>query len=245
MIDKPLIDAHGKQIKDILGKVLNGYREEKLVKYEAKVDDEKAKTLIRNGTVKKVSVGLLFEYNYNENIDGEEYLVLCGLSTRELSLTLYPAISESSVETYQLDFVKEEDINQTHEDNESLADEMMILMLENKGYKVFDSKEYKSTQEKLIEVDKLGKRMYWLEHTDVNMIWKLEYEKFSLEQIQEIINIARDLSREQVIRTVAGDYTPADKTVELKEDIREMIFHKRRNGKPLKINVHTIKDLEI
>jgi len=75
---------------------------------------------------------------------------------------------------------------------------------------------------------------------------KVIHENFStnLIGIQNLLFHLMDYDYDLFINTGTSDGYGREKAP-FKEDIREMIFHKRRNGKPLKINVHTIKDLEI
>jgi len=241
----PLIDAHSKNIKDILGQVNDSYVDNKFVRYSAIVEDTKAKDLIKRKIVNKVSIGLKYEFEYSEIIDNEEYLVLKGLSARELSLTLNPALEETSVE-YSLNFLKEEDIEQTEVENENFdINQLMITLLQDRGKIVLDEDEYQEMKRKLKEMEELEKKHYWLLHTDPSMKWEERYLKFSIEQIQEIIDLAKSLARIDPQGSVAGDNTPPSKDLELKEDVREMIFRRRRDGKALKGNIHSIKDLKI
>ena len=120
----------------------------------------------------------------------------------------------------------------------------MIKLLQDRGKIILDKDEYAETKKKLKEMEKLEKRHFWLLHADSEMVWKDEYSQYSLDQLQEIISIVKNLSKEKPVGSIAGDNTPQDKTLELKEDIREMIFRKRKDGKPLK-GIKTLRDLNL
>jgi len=118
----------------------------------------------------------------------------------------------------------------------------MVTLLENKGFVIFEAEEYKMTQDKLKKIEYLEKRNWWFFYSD-GIPWKDDYAKYSLDQLKDILSAIKELSKETPIGSVAGDNTPADRTAELKEDIREMIFQKRRDGKKLKGNLYSFKDL--
>src|SRR3990167_4557808 len=96
---KPILKDHKNTVDNIIGKVINAQynAEEKAIKFQGLIVDEKIQKLITNGLLNHVSIGASVKNLHQEETAGQKYMVAEGIEILELSVTPVPGIADASI----------------------------------------------------------------------------------------------------------------------------------------------------
>lgn len=96
---RPILKDHKNDVDHIIGKVMNTswHAQEKAIKYQGLIVDEKIQHLINTGMITSVSIGASVRGMREEESNGEKVMVAEGIEILELSVTPIPGIPTATV----------------------------------------------------------------------------------------------------------------------------------------------------
>ncbi len=244
----PFLIDHSHSIRDVCGSVTSAWQENSLVKFKGEIVDEEIAEKIRRGLVNSVSVGLHVQDIENIALDGQALKKLNGITVKELSLVLFPAVEGATFEP-SFEFSIEVEADENHPVDVQLTEVDFLAMEElivAKGKMVVDRADFEAIQyelaEKRAEYERISKQLWMLSTCDetfnANTIDKIG--SLSLDQIQFLWEAYRDLqTRTEGSRGIAYDEKDQPSMANAREDIRELIFGQRRD----KVKLGKVKDI--
>jgi hypothetical protein len=245
----PFLVGHSHDPRDVIGKVSEAWRENEIVRFRGAIKDKDIAEKVRQGLLNSVSVGLHVDSFEDIEIDGQELKRLNGITVKELSIVIFPAVEGATFEP-SFEFSFEELDDQPVETEHTEVDfTLMERALVNQGKIVMDRADFESIQNELGDKramnDYLSKQLWMLSNCDEtfneNTLDKVD--SLTLDQIQFLWGVYQDMSRNIGPQGVVIDDSRISSFEIAKEDVREVIFHTRRDGK-LK-GLRSIKDIII
>ena len=245
-----ILTDHSTSVRDICGRVDESWIDGEKVRFTGTILDDEIGDKIVKGLISKASIGLHVDSMEPFEYQGEDYQLLKGIRARELSLVIYPAVAEAGF-TPSFTFSEvEADENNPAKKQPSETDLLLMQeVLVAHGKVVLDRANFEAIQnelaEKRAEYERISKQLWMLTNCDEAFIENTvdKVDTLTLDQIQFLWGVYQDMSRNIGLQGVVADESQVSSFGTAKEDIREVIFHTRRDGK-LK-GLRSIKEVKI
>jgi len=149
-----------------------------------------------------------------------------GIRALEQSIVLFPAIPDANIGSFSFDEETESWINEIESNKGDLDSNIYTDKLNELNLFV----------ELQTENTLLKKKLFVLENTILT--WDDKFEDLSIDELKYLDNLAREIKYSYAPQGSVGDdeepLTDEQRRIEAKEDIRELIFKTRKDGKELK-----------